>query len=189
MLEKSICAGFGGQGVMSMGKLIAATAMENGFEVSWLPSYGPEMRGGTANCHVIVSTTPVGSPVISADATSVLALNLPSMKKFQHELVEQGLLIYNSSLIEQAPERHEIRVVPIAANEIASNIGNLKAANMVILGAFIELTRILQPEHVIAALRNMFGAEKEQFIPINESALRQGMKAAAASAAKAGVKT
>ena len=179
MLEKTICAGFGGQGVMSMGRLIASTAMENGLEVSWLPSYGPEMRGGTANCHVIVSSTPIGSPIISADATTVLALNLPSMKKFQHELVDKGLMIYNSSLIDQQPEREDLRVVPIAANEIASDIGNLKAANMVMLGAFIELTNILKAEDLMRALGKMFGSGKEQFIPINEKALREGMRAAA----------
>ena len=180
MLEKTICAGFGGQGVMSMGRLIAETAMANGFEVSWLPSYGPEMRGGTANCHVIVSSTPIGSPVISADATSVLALNLPSMHKFATELVEQGLMIFNSSLIEQEPDRRDIRTIPIAANEIASDIGNLKAANMVMLGAFIELTNVVKLDEVMAELGKMFGSGKEQFIPVNERALRRGMEAAAA---------
>lgn len=178
MLEKIICAGFGGQGVMSMGRLIAHAAMDQGLEVSWLPSYGPEMRGGTANCHVIVSSSSIGSPVVSSDATCVIALNLPSMKKFEVELVSDGLLIYNSSLINEQPERRDVRRFPIPANEIASEIGNLRAANMVMLGAFVELSGLLPPQIVLDVLAQMFGASKEQYLPLNEKALQRGIDAA-----------
>jgi 2-oxoglutarate ferredoxin oxidoreductase subunit gamma len=178
MIEKTICAGFGGQGVMSMGRLIAYTAMYRGLEVSWLPSYGPEMRGGTANCHVVVSETLIGSPVISRDATCVIAMNLPSMQKFEIELVSGGLLLINSSLIEQAPNRTDIRVVRVPANEIASAVGTLKSANMVMLGAFLKLTGLLELEDVMVALKKVFGPSKEHFIPMNEAALRRGMDSA-----------
>lgn len=178
MLERIICAGFGGQGVMSMGRLIASTAMERGYEVSWLPSYGPEMRGGTANCHVIVADSLIGSPIISKDATSVLAMNLPSLQKFESELQAGGLLIYNSSLIEEAPQRSDIQIVAIAANELASEVGNLKVANIVMLGAFIALTGLLSANDIVTALSGMFGPSKQQFVPLNEAALRRGMEVA-----------
>ncbi len=175
--EQIICAGFGGQGVMLMGRLIAAVAMRGGMEVSWLPSYGPEMRGGTANCQVVISDSPIGSPVISRNADTVLAMNLPSMRKFEGELVPQGLMIYNSSLIETAPDREDIRLAPIPANEIANEIGNLKAANIVMLGAYAELKGLLDPEEILNVLEETFGAAKSQFIPINRKALERGVEA------------
>lgn len=178
--EKIIAAGFGGQGVMSMGRLIAYTGMQQGKEVSWLPSYGPEMRGGTANCHVIVSETPIGSPIISGDATSVIVMNYPSMVKFTDQLVADGLMLFNSSLIEEGPERSDIRVIPVPANRLAQDAGSLKAANMVMLGAFIGATKIYKLEDVVAALKKVFGPSKEKFIPMNEEALRKGMEVAAA---------
>ena len=175
--EQVICAGFGGQGIMLMGRLIATAAMRNGLEVSWLPSYGPEMRGGTANCQVVVSDTPIGSPVISRDADTVIAMNLPSMHKFESELRSDGLLIYNSSLIDHAPERSDIRVAAVPANEIALEVGNLKAANIVMLGAYLELTGLLDPQSIIEALEEMFGGAKKEFIPINRTALERGVAA------------
>jgi 2-oxoglutarate ferredoxin oxidoreductase subunit gamma len=174
--EKIIAAGFGGQGVMSMGRLIAYTGMHQGKEVSWLPSYGPEMRGGTANCNVIVSDTPIGSPIISGDATTAIVMNYPSMVKFVPELVADGLLLYNSSLIDEAPSREDIRVVPVPANRLAQEAGSLKVANMVMLGAYIGATRIFKVEDVVAALKKVFGPSKEKFIPMNEEALKKGME-------------
>jgi 2-oxoglutarate ferredoxin oxidoreductase subunit gamma len=178
--EKIIAAGFGGQGVMSMGRLIAYTGMQLGKEVSWLPSYGPEMRGGTANCNVIVSDTPIGSPIISGDATTVIVLNYPSMVKFVPELVGDGLVLYNSSLIEEAPSRDDVRVIPVPANRLAQDAGSLKVANMVMLGAYIAATGIYKLEDVIAALKKVFGPSKEKFIPMNEEALKKGMQVAEA---------
>ncbi len=176
MEEKVICAGFGGQGGMSLGRLMSYTGMHVGKEVSWLPSYGPEMRGGTANCHVIISDTLIGSPIISHDATAVIALNYPSMVKFEHELIEGGYMFYNSSLIEQAPERSGIKSIGVAANEIASEVGDLRVANMVMLGAYLAACKPYSLEDVVAALRKVFGPGKEKFIPLNEAALKRGME-------------
>ena len=176
MQEKIIAAGFGGQGVMSLGRLIAYTGMHKGKEVSWVPSYGPEMRGGTANCNVIVSDTPIGSPIINGDATTAIVMNYPSMVKFVSELDPDGLMLYNSSLIEEAPERDDIRVIAVDANRLAQEAGSLKVANMVMLGAFLEATKIFELSEVVNALKKVFGPSKEKFIPMNEEALKQGME-------------
>ncbi|MFP4010605.1 MAG: 2-oxoacid:acceptor oxidoreductase family protein [Spirochaetaceae bacterium] len=176
--EKIIAAGFGGQGIMSMGRLIAYTGMHKDKEVSWLPSYGPEMRGGTANCNVIVSDTPIGSPIISGDATTVIAMNYPSLVKFQGQVVAGGLLLYNSSFIENSPERENVRVIPVPANRLAQEAGSLKVANMVILGAFLAATKLFELDDVIGALKKVFGPSKEKFIPMNEEALKKGMQVA-----------
>lgn len=176
MIDRIICAGFGGQGVMSMGRLIAYTGMQEGLEVSWLPSYGPEMRGGTANCHVLVSDTPIGSPIISKDATAVLAMNLPSVTKFQEELSPGGLLLYNSSLIENVDFRTDITPIPVPANATAQEVGNPKGANMVMLGAYLGARNLFSLESVLTALKKVFGAGKAHFLPANETALRRGME-------------
>jgi len=176
MQEKVIAAGFGGQGVMSLGRLIAYTGMQQDKEVSWLPSYGPEMRGGTANCHVIVSDTPIGSPIISGDASAAIVMNYPSMVKFVPELKSEGLLLYNSSLIEQGPDREDIRVVAVPANRLAQEAGSLKVANMVMLGAYIAATKLFELADIVAALKKVFGPSKEKFIPMNEEALKKGME-------------
>jgi 2-oxoglutarate ferredoxin oxidoreductase subunit gamma len=177
MREQTICAGFGGQGIMLMGRLIANAAMNRNLEVSWLPSYGPEMRGGTANCQVVVSDSPIGSPVIGGDADTVIAMNLPSMHKFEADLHSDGLLLYNSSLIEEPAERLDIRSVPVAANEIATAVGSLKAANMAMLGAFLAATNLLEPREILDVLVEMFGEGKSRFIPMNEKALDRGAEA------------
>ena len=171
--EQVICAGFGGQGVMSMGQLLTYAGMIEEKNVSWLPSYGPEMRGGTANCSVIVSDKPVGSPIVT-DATSVIAMNLPSLLKFEKDLIKNGNLLVNSSLIDQKSSRDDIKAYYIPANEIANEVGNAKVANMVMLGAFLELTKIVEVESIVAALRKVFGSAKEHLIPANEAALRKG---------------
>jgi len=173
--EQIICAGFGGQGVMSMGQLLTYAGMLEEKNVSWLPSYGPEMRGGTANCSVIVSDNLVGSPIVT-DATSVIAMNLPSLLKFEKDLVKDGNLLLNCSLIDQKSSRDDIKVYYIPANEIANEIGNTKVANMVMLGAFLELTKIVEVKSIIAALRKVFGSDKEHLISVNEEALSKGAK-------------
>lgn len=178
MIDRIVCAGFGGQGVMSMGRLIAYTGMQEGMEVSWLPSYGPEMRGGTANCHVLVSDTPIGSPIISKDATAVIAMNLPSATKFQNELSPTGLLLYNSDLIEDVEFRNDITTLPVPANSRARDAGNPKAANMVMLGAYLGSRGLFTLDSVLDALKKVFGADKAHFLPANESALIAGMELA-----------
>ncbi len=174
MAEKAIMAGFGGQGVMAIGKLLAYAGMLEGKEVSWLPSYGPEMRGGTANCAVIVSDTLIGSPIITDDATAAIVMNLPSLDKFESDIVKNGKLLINKSLIEKEATRDDINAYYIPANEIASELGNAKAANMVMLGAYLELTKIVKPESIIKAFTKVFGEEKAKFIPLNEEALKKG---------------
>lgn len=179
---KIICAGFGGQGVMSMGRLIAYTGMLEGKEVSWLPSYGPEMRGGTANCHVIVSEHPIGSPVISRDATALIAMNLPSMRKFEADLLPNGLLLINKSLIDARPERTDLAVVDVSANEIALDLGNAKVANMVMLGAYLAHSGLFAVDSVFEALKKVFGPKKETLLPLNRKALEEGAHVAAPAA-------
>ncbi|MFP4151878.1 MAG: 2-oxoacid:acceptor oxidoreductase family protein [Alkalispirochaeta sp.] len=173
-ISKIICAGFGGQGVMSMGRLIAYTGMLENQEVSWLPSYGPEMRGGTANCNVIVSDHSIGSPVISKDADAAIVMNLPSMRKFEPELVPGGLLVVNTSLIDAKPMRDDIEIVEVRANEIATEVGNAKAANMVMLGAYIGVSGLFEIDSVLEALKKVFGPKKAAFLEVNRNALNRG---------------
>ncbi len=175
--EKVICAGFGGQGVMSMGMLITYAGMIEGKEVSWLPSYGPEMRGGTANCNVLVSDEPIASPIITDDATTVVAMNLPSLDKFEESAHSGGNIIVNSSLISKKVARDDVNVYYVPANEIASELGNLKTANMVILGAYLEITHSVKTESLAKALEKVFGASKSHLIPINKEALKLGAEA------------
>lgn len=173
MTERIIIAGFGGQGVMSLGQMIAYSGMTEDREVSWLPSYGPEMRGGTANCQVIVSDEPIAAPIISM-ADTVIAMNLPSLDKFESKVKPGGNLFINSSLIEKKAERDDINVHYIKANEIALEIGNDKVAGMVILGAYLKLTGVVKKETVIESLKKVLGKKKLDLIPINDEALKRG---------------
>ncbi len=175
--ERIICAGFGGQGVMLMGQLISYAGMLENKEVSWLPSYGPEMRGGTANCSVMVSDRPIGSPVITDNATTAIVLNLPSLDKFESDVLAGGNLIINSSLIEKKASRDDLKVFYVPANEIAVELGNAKVANMVMLGAYLEITKTVSVESVMTALRKVFGESKAHLMKINEDALNKGAQA------------
>lgn len=176
MTEKIIMAGFGGQGVMSMGQLLTYAGMIENKQVSWLPSYGPEMRGGTANCAVIVSKTPVGSPIITEDATAAIIMNLPSLVKFEQNIVPGGKLLINSSLIEQKTSRDDLNAYYIPANEIANELGNSRVANMVMLGAYLELTKAVEVDSVIEAFKKVYGEGKAHLIPLNKQALERGAK-------------
>jgi 2-oxoglutarate ferredoxin oxidoreductase subunit gamma len=175
--EKVIFAGFGGQGVMSMGKLITYAGMLEGKQVSWLPSYGPEMRGGTANCNVIVSDHQIGSPVISRDATALVAMNTPSLDKFEGDVNAGGCLLVNSSLVDRTGSRKDISVYCVPANEIALKMNNLKVANMVALGAYIEIARPVEMESVVEALKKVFGKSKSHLLEVNKEALARGAQA------------
>ncbi|MBQ6631197.1 MAG: 2-oxoacid:acceptor oxidoreductase family protein [Romboutsia sp.] len=169
-----ICAGFGGQGVMSMGQLLTYAGMLEGKEVSWLPSYGPEMRGGTANCAVTVSDKPVGSPVISGDATCAIVMNLPSLDKFEREVKPGGKILVNSSLIERKVERKDVDVYYIPANDIALELGNPRVANMIMLGAYLKTEPTVEVNSVLEAFKKVFGPSKEKFVPLNKEALEKG---------------
>ncbi len=168
--HKLIIAGFGGQGVMLIGQMIAYAGMLEGKEVTWMPSYGPEMRGGTANCTVIVSDKKINSPIIS-EATSVVAMNLPSMVRFEDTVVPGGKLFVNRSLIKEKPGRDDIDVYYIDANEIAASLQNDKAANMVILGAIARVTGIVELESIEKVMEKLFIGNKSKLIPLNKQAL------------------
>lgn len=175
--ERIICAGFGGQGVMLIGQLLTYAGMLENKEVSWLPSYGPEMRGGTANCSVMISERPIGSPVITDDATSAIIMNLPSLDKFEQDVQKDGIIIINSSLIEKKASRPDLKAYYVPANEIANEIGNSKVANMVMLGAYLELTKSVSMDSVMSALKKIFGESKSHLMPINETAMKRGAEA------------
>lgn len=177
METKIICAGFGGQGVMSMGQLLAYAGMLENKHVSWLPSYGPEMRGGTANCAVIVADGEIGSPVISNDADVAIIMNLPSLTKFQNDVKPGGKIFINKSLIEQKVSRDDVDVYYIDANKIAEDSGNPKAANLVMLGSVLEKVQVVESESVLEAFKKVFGPSKEKFIPLNREALKLGEEA------------
>jgi 2-oxoglutarate ferredoxin oxidoreductase subunit gamma len=176
MEERVIMAGFGGQGVMSMGQLLTYAGMIENKNVSWLPSYGPEMRGGTANCNVMVSDEPVGSPIVT-EATCAIVMNRPSLDKFEKDIVKGGNLLINSSLIDKKAERDDINIYYIPANDIAVELGNTKVANMVMLGAFLEITKAVKFESVIEAFKKVFGESKAHLIPLNQKALEKGAEA------------
>ncbi len=175
MHEKIIIAGFGGQGVMLAGQLITYAGMYEDKQVSWLPSYGPEMRGGTANCHVTVSDKPIGSPIIS-EATSVIIMNQPSLDKFYPLLKQDGDLFINSSLVDTELHDEKIHIFYIPANEIAREVGNDKAANMVMLGAYLARHPILSIQTIENVLIKTMTGAKSKFIPMNMEAIDRGMQ-------------
>jgi 2-oxoglutarate ferredoxin oxidoreductase subunit gamma len=173
MLEEIIIAGFGGQGVMSMGQLIAYAGMLEGKGVSWLPSYGPEQRGGTANCAVVVSDEPVGSPLVTKPST-VIVLNNPSFDKFEPKVRPGGLLIINSSLVVRNSERQDINIIELTATDLANDLGNSRVANMILLGAFLEHTKIVSEVSIIESLKKVLSEEKHHLLEINKRALKKG---------------
>ena len=175
MKEQCIFAGFGGQGMLLIGKFLAEAGMESGKHVSWLPSYGPEMRGGTANCSVVVSDRPVASPLI-AQADTILAMNKPSLLKFQSDVKPGGLLLINSSIIDIKTDRDDVDAVYVPCNEIAESIGNLKGPNVVFLGAYVaKKPEVISKEAVINAMRVELGEKKAKFLDGNIKALEAGM--------------
>lgn len=179
MIHKRIlCAGFGGQGVMSLGQLLAYAGMLEDRHVTWLPSYGPEMRGGTAYCSVIVSETPIGSPIVVGSATCAIVMNLPSLLKFEAAVRPGGLLLLNSSLISQKPTRSDLQVVSLSANDLAVKSGQPRAANMVMLGAYLAITEVVARESVTKAFAKVFGTKAEKFLPQSLQAMERGAEAA-----------
>ena len=175
--ERILCAGFGGQGVMSLGKVIAYAAMLDGKHVTWMPSYGPEMRGGTANCSVVVADQPVGSPIVTSNATSLIVMNLPSFERFQQSVVPGGLILFNKSLVDREVERLDVLAQPLEAGRLATECSNPKTANMVMLGAYMGLRGAPRLDHVVEAMKQVFdGASSAQFNQ-NMKAVRKGIEA------------
>lgn len=168
--QQIIFAGFGGQGILSMGKFIAYAGMDVNMNVSWLPSYGPEMRGGTANCSVILSDEPVGSPIVTK-ATSVVIMNRPSLDKFESVLETNGVIIIDSDLVDKIPDRKDITVIRIPAQSIAEKIGSKTIANMVLLGALVAKTKIVSMDALLASLK---AHGKAKFFEDNKLALEKG---------------
>lgn len=175
MTNEIIIAGFGGQGVLLMGQLLTYAGMIEEKNVSWLPSYGPEMRGGTTNCNVIVSDEPVGSPVVT-EADSVIVFNRPSLDKFEKFLKPGGKLFVNSSLIDKKATRSDIEVYYVPVNDAAMSLGNVKVINLIMLGAFIAATGIVNKDSVMKAVSKTFGEHKANLIAINGQAYDEGVR-------------
>jgi len=169
-------AGFGGQGVMLMGQILAQAAINEGFEVVWIPSYGPEMRGGTAYCTVVISDRPIGSPIIR-NPKHLVAMNRPSLEKFAPTVRPGGVIFINQSLISVEAGRDDVDIISVPIIEIAKDLGNVRAANIVALAAFAARSRIVKFDSLIEAVLAKF-AHKEKFIPLNRKALEAGRKAA-----------
>ena len=170
MNREMIFAGFGGQGVMLMGQILAYAGMLEEQQVSWFPAYGPEMRGGTANCTVIISDKPISSPLIQT-ADALIAMNLPSMTKFEN-MVEPGKFLFvNSSIIKEKPTRNDIQVVSVDANGLAETLGVPKSANMVMLGAVVRTTKVVKIESIIEAMEKELTGKKAKFLEGNILAL------------------
>ncbi|WIV13320.1 2-oxoacid:acceptor oxidoreductase family protein [Proteiniborus sp. MB09-C3] len=176
MEERLIIAGFGGQGVMSMGQLLTYSGMVEDKNVSWLPSYGPEMRGGTANCNVIVSTGLIGSPIVTEASTAII-MNKPSLDKFEKDVAKGGNILINSSLIDKKTSREDVNAYYVPANDIANELGDSRIANMVMLGAYLELTKAVKIDSIIEAFKKVFGESKSHLIPLNQQALDKGAEA------------
>ncbi len=168
-----IIAGFGGQGVLVMGQMITYAGMIEDKAVSWFPSYGPEQRGGTCNCSVVVSDEEIGSPLVTVPSTAIV-MNAPSFDRFAPKVGSGGLLLYNSSLINKKSERNDIRVIGVPANEIADELGNARVANMVLLGTFLEATNLVKTESIEAALKEVLSERHHHLIPLNMQALERG---------------
>ncbi|MBZ4665384.1 2-oxoacid:acceptor oxidoreductase family protein [Mahella sp.] len=175
MTHEVIMAGFGGQGVMSIGQLLTHAGMEVGLNVSWYPSYGPEMRGGTAFCHVIVSDEFIGSPLVTSP-TDLIIMNRPSLDKFEQTAASGASVFVNSSLIDREVKRDDIKAYYIPANDIANRLGNVRVANMVMFGAFLACTGIAPVDVVELCFKEMLGPSKAHMIDVNRKALREGMK-------------
>lgn len=174
MTEEIIIAGFGGQGVLSMGQILCYGGVMQGMEVSWFPSYGPEMRGGTANCTAIVSDTPISSPVLNTYDTAIV-LNQPSMDKFEDSVKPGGLLIYEENGITREPRRSDIALYAIPAYDESVKMNNTKVFNMIVLGGFLKVKPILELQNVIKGLEKVLPARYHHMIPQNEEAIKKGM--------------
>lgn len=176
MQREVMFAGFGGQGILMSGKILAHAAMNEGFEVVWIPSYGPEMRGGTAYCTVVISDRPIGSPIIK-NPMHLVAMNRPSLEKFAPLVRPNGVILVNSSLIPVRSGRDDVDEVRVPASDIAKEIGNIRAANIVALSAFVSRSRIVDFEGMKASIVEEFHG-KTNFIDLNLKAVERGKLAA-----------
>jgi len=174
MHEEIIISGFGGQGALFAGQVLAYAGMAEGRHVTWIPSYGPEMRGGTARCTVIISDDEIGSPLVRRP-TAAIVMNIPSMEKYEPLVQEGGVLVYNTSLIDRLAQRKDIRSVAVPATDIAVELGNPRLANMGMLGVFLALTRVVSPSTVEQVLDEHLADRWRHLLEPNKEALRRGM--------------
>ncbi len=177
MQHEVMFAGFGGQGILMIGKILAHAALEEGREVAWIPSYGPEMRGGTAYCLVAISDRPIGSPIIK-NPRHLVAMNRPSLEKFAAKVKPGGIILINSSLAPDKSGRPDVDELAVPVTDIAKDLGSVRAANIVALGAFVARSGIVSFESIQAAVKEEF-AEKQKLIPLEMEALEKGRQAAA----------
>jgi len=171
--EEIVCAGFGGQGIMFFGKLLAQAAMTEGLHVTYLPSYGAEVRGGTAHCNVIISSEEIASPVIGRP-TSAIVMNHPSLLKFEEKIRPSGLLIVNGSLALVSASRKDIDVIEIPATEIADSLGTVQVANMVALGCYLQKKPVVPLSTVLNCLEEVLPRRRHDLLKVNQTALREG---------------
>lgn len=174
MKKEIIIAGFGGQGVLSMGKILASAGLYDGLEVTWMPSYGPEQRGGTANVTVVLSDTPISSPVLDSYDTAVI-LNQQSLDKFESKVKPGGTLIYDPYSIHHAPTRTDIKIYPVDAMETVFELSSSKSYNMVLLGALLKVRPLVPVEAVMKGLKKTLPERHHHLLPINKEAILKGM--------------
>jgi 2-oxoglutarate ferredoxin oxidoreductase subunit gamma len=173
MQEEIIISGFGGQGSLFAGQLLAYAAMDQDLHVTWIPSYGPEMRGGKARCTVVVSDHEIGAPLVRRPSAAIV-LNLPSMEAFEPAVKSGGALIVNSSMVPEKSERKDIRVIYVPASDMATGLGNLRMANVICLGALIEATGVVSLNAIEQALDTHLPERHRHLLPLNKKALRKG---------------
>jgi len=179
-----LMAGFGGQGMLLAGKILAHAAMQSGLEVSWLPSYGPEMRGGTANVIVRLAPRPIASPLVSTPR-NLIVMNLPSLEKFAAKVKPGGVIVVNTSLIPRDPERPDCVIVKLDSRTLAKEAGSERAANFAMLGGFVGAVEPVSPEAIEKAMEEEFQGPKARFVPGNVGAFRAGLAVGQAAKAKA----
>lgn len=173
MQEALLFCGFGGQGVMFVGQLLAYVAMDEGYEVTWIPSYGPEMRGGTAHCYVVISDRPIGSPIVSNPHVAV-AFNKPAFEKYEPLVAAGGMLTYNASLIDEKPQRTDITTLAVPATDLADELGNTRMTNIVMLGALLQARPVLTLDALRKGLENHIPSHRRDLLPLNLQALDKG---------------
>jgi 2-oxoglutarate ferredoxin oxidoreductase subunit gamma len=173
MIVKTIFAGFGGQGVLMMGYTLAHGAMSAGYHVTFLPAYGAEVRGGTANCTVAVSDDEIASPIAS-EPDHIVVLNTPSLYTFQNRVAAGGSLFLNSSIISVEPSRHDVRIIKIPSSEIAGKLGNPRTANTVMMGVFLKKTGLVPPDVFLNSMKEVMGSKKKSIIEVNNKAFAAG---------------
>ena len=173
MYEDLLIAGFGGQGVIFAGKLLAYAGLREGKEVVYFPSYGAEMRGGTANCTVIISTSPIASPIVSSPLNAII-MSQPSFLKFFPRVKKGGRVVLNTSLVRNELNRNDVEIIKVPANEIAEDLGSSRVANMVILGAWVKRSGVVSLDSLIQSLGEVLSKDKIDLLSLNERALRKG---------------